>query len=261
MLPEHLFYTPAAGAVLKAGAQTLSAVFTPADTSTYSSATATVQLTVNQATPTISWAAPAGVANGDRPQRGTIGRHRECARNICLQPGSGRRSHRGDTTIDSRVFPHGHHRLRIRHSPHPLPLAVGRNDRRARSPGPVGCGGPTINVTPSMSVKHAEQHHHQRCQLCGHRLRCRHRRPLTSTIMIPCNVSFTVRPVPYSQTPNQTATIIGSIPVYGLRISYQISGCSQIQSIQYLESNGKSPSNGGGFLEMNAGHNQYHSPK
>ena len=39
-------YTPAAGAVLKAGTQTLTAVFTPTDTNTYSAATATVPLTV-----------------------------------------------------------------------------------------------------------------------------------------------------------------------------------------------------------------------
>ena len=57
-------YTPAAGAVLKAGTQTLSAVFTPADAGTSSSATATVQLTVNQATPVITWATPAPITAG-----------------------------------------------------------------------------------------------------------------------------------------------------------------------------------------------------
>ena len=56
-------YTPAAGTVLKAGTQTLSTVFTPTD-STYSAATATVQLTVNQATPAITWAALAPIATG-----------------------------------------------------------------------------------------------------------------------------------------------------------------------------------------------------
>ena len=57
-------YTPAAGTVLKAGKQTISAVFTPTDTKTYSAATASVQLTVNQASPTITWAAPAPIAAG-----------------------------------------------------------------------------------------------------------------------------------------------------------------------------------------------------
>ena len=63
-VPGTFTYTPAAGAVLKAGTQTLAVVFTPTDSNTYSSATATVQLTVNQATPTITWAAPAAIAQG-----------------------------------------------------------------------------------------------------------------------------------------------------------------------------------------------------
>ena len=57
-------YTPAAGTVLKAGTQTLSAVFTPTDTTTYSAATATVQLTVNQVTPVITWAPLAAITQG-----------------------------------------------------------------------------------------------------------------------------------------------------------------------------------------------------
>ena len=63
-VPGTFVYTPAAGVVLKAGTQTLSAVFTPTASSTYSSATATVQLTVNQANPTITWAAPAAITEG-----------------------------------------------------------------------------------------------------------------------------------------------------------------------------------------------------
>jgi Bacterial Ig-like domain (group 2) len=57
-------YTPAAGTVLKAGNQTLSATFTPSDSKTYSAATASVQLTVNQAAPTITWATPAPIVAG-----------------------------------------------------------------------------------------------------------------------------------------------------------------------------------------------------
>ena len=57
-------YTPAAGTTLKAGKQTLSATFTPTNTKTYSAATASVQLSVNQAAPTITWATPAPIATG-----------------------------------------------------------------------------------------------------------------------------------------------------------------------------------------------------
>jgi hypothetical protein len=57
-------YLPAAGTVLKAGAETLSVTFTPTDLIDYTTATATVPLTVNQATPTITWATPAAIVSG-----------------------------------------------------------------------------------------------------------------------------------------------------------------------------------------------------
>lgn len=46
-------YTPASGAVLATGTQTLSVTFTPTDSADYGTATATVQLTVNPASPTM----------------------------------------------------------------------------------------------------------------------------------------------------------------------------------------------------------------
>ncbi len=57
-------YSPALGAVLSTGSKTLSVTFTPADTTDYNPATATVTLTVNQATPAITWPAPAPIAYG-----------------------------------------------------------------------------------------------------------------------------------------------------------------------------------------------------
>ncbi len=57
-------YTPAAGTVLKAGSQTLSVTFTPTDATDYSTAKATVGLTVNQAAPAITWAAPSAIVYG-----------------------------------------------------------------------------------------------------------------------------------------------------------------------------------------------------
>ena len=58
-------YSPAAGAVLAAGAQTLSVTFTPTtDTIDYSPSTATVTLMVNMAVPPLTWTAPAAVTYG-----------------------------------------------------------------------------------------------------------------------------------------------------------------------------------------------------
>jgi len=57
-------YSPAAGAVLNAGAQTLSVAFTPDDAANYNSGSSTVSLTVNKAASTISWSNPADIAYG-----------------------------------------------------------------------------------------------------------------------------------------------------------------------------------------------------
>ncbi|MGA9672765.1 MAG: Ig-like domain repeat protein [Terracidiphilus sp.] len=57
-------YSPIAGTMLKAGAQTLSVTFTPTDTTDYTTATATVTLTVNRATPVINWATPGTILSG-----------------------------------------------------------------------------------------------------------------------------------------------------------------------------------------------------
>ena len=57
-------YSPAAGTVLAAGTRTLTATFTPTDTTDYNSASATVSLTVNKATPAITWTTPAAITYG-----------------------------------------------------------------------------------------------------------------------------------------------------------------------------------------------------
>jgi len=57
-------YTPVSGTVLTAGTHTLSVTLTPTDTTDYTTATTTVQLTVNKATPTISWSTPAAITYG-----------------------------------------------------------------------------------------------------------------------------------------------------------------------------------------------------
>jgi len=57
-------YSPAAGTVLVGGQHTLTAVFTPTDTTDYSSAAASVELTVTRATSVVSWSTPATVPTG-----------------------------------------------------------------------------------------------------------------------------------------------------------------------------------------------------
>ncbi|RII26598.1 MAG: hypothetical protein CXR31_09270 [Geobacter sp.] len=64
-VPGAFVYTPAGGTVPSAGTQTLSATFTPTDTTNYNNATATVSLTVNQATPTVTtWPTASAITYG-----------------------------------------------------------------------------------------------------------------------------------------------------------------------------------------------------
>ena len=57
-------YTPAKGTVLGAGMQTLNVVFTPSNTSNYTSASTSVMLQVNPAAPKITWLKPGAILYG-----------------------------------------------------------------------------------------------------------------------------------------------------------------------------------------------------
>jgi xyloglucan-specific exo-beta-1,4-glucanase len=62
--PGTFTYTPTAGTVLVAGTHSLSVAFTPTDTTKVLSGTKTNTITVNKATPTITWNTPAPVSVG-----------------------------------------------------------------------------------------------------------------------------------------------------------------------------------------------------
>ncbi|MGC8550150.1 MAG: beta strand repeat-containing protein [Acidobacteriaceae bacterium] len=62
-VPGTFTYTPAAGTVLTGGTQTLTVLFQPTS-SNYAPVTASVNITVTQATPTVTWATPAPIYYG-----------------------------------------------------------------------------------------------------------------------------------------------------------------------------------------------------
>jgi hypothetical protein len=62
--PGSFTYTPALGTLLTAGSHTLAVSFTPTDPVDYSSATASVSILVNQATPVITWTPPGAITYG-----------------------------------------------------------------------------------------------------------------------------------------------------------------------------------------------------
>ncbi|RXH55936.1 EF hand domain/PKD domain protein [Granulicella sibirica] len=57
-------YTPAAGTMLNAGTQTLKATFAPTDSTDFAASAGSATITVTQATPKITWTAPAPIAQG-----------------------------------------------------------------------------------------------------------------------------------------------------------------------------------------------------
>ena len=57
-------YSPAAGAVLAGGTQTLSVTFTPTDSTDYTTAKTSVSILVTPSTPVITWATPAAITYG-----------------------------------------------------------------------------------------------------------------------------------------------------------------------------------------------------
>ena len=63
-VPGNFIYNPAAGTILSAGARTLQVTFTPTDTTNYTTASSSVSLIVNKATPLIIWSKPANITNG-----------------------------------------------------------------------------------------------------------------------------------------------------------------------------------------------------
>ncbi|HEY3161421.1 MAG TPA: Ig-like domain repeat protein, partial [Vicinamibacterales bacterium] len=63
-VPGTFTYSPAAGSVLAADAQTLSVTFAPDDAANYAGATATTTLNVAKASTTIAWAAPGDIVYG-----------------------------------------------------------------------------------------------------------------------------------------------------------------------------------------------------
>jgi hypothetical protein len=63
-VPGTFLYTPTLGAVLSAGPQTLNVLFTPNDTANYTTASTSVNITVNKATPNVTWGAPAAITYG-----------------------------------------------------------------------------------------------------------------------------------------------------------------------------------------------------
>jgi N-acetylneuraminic acid mutarotase len=98
-------YTPAAGSVPNTGAQTLSVTLTPTDTTDYTTATATVQLTVSKAAPAITWPTPAAVTYGTALSATQLNASSTVAGTFAYTPASGTVLTAGAHTLSVTLTP------------------------------------------------------------------------------------------------------------------------------------------------------------
>ncbi|WP_433966888.1 beta strand repeat-containing protein [Tunturiibacter gelidiferens] len=104
-VPGSFVYTPAVGNVPAAGTDTLSVTFTPTDTTSYSTATKTVQIVVTQATPVITWANPASITFGTALSATQLNATASVPGNLVYTPAIGNIAAAGTDTLSVTFTP------------------------------------------------------------------------------------------------------------------------------------------------------------
>jgi Chitobiase/beta-hexosaminidase C-terminal domain/FG-GAP-like repeat/Bacterial Ig-like domain (group 3)/FG-GAP repeat len=104
-VPGTITYSPAAGTVLTAGTHVLTATFTPNDTVDFSTAKATVSLTVHRAVPQISWAAPAAILYGTALTNAQLDATSSVAGAFAYSPAAGAILPAGNQTLSATFTP------------------------------------------------------------------------------------------------------------------------------------------------------------
>jgi hypothetical protein len=250
-------YTPAAGTVLKVGTQTLTTTFTPTDTKTYSAAIASVQLTVNQASPTITWATPAPISAGAALSATQLDATASVPGTFMYNPAAGAVLAAGtqqltavfsptDTTDYSSATAHTSLVVGSPSNPptNPNPPSgptggpTGPPIGGPVGPAPTGCGGPTINLNSGMS-QGAIQTALYNAPSCALIVFAAGTYNINSSLTIPCSSKLTLTGPVASPA---TAIISGTFANSSL---FSMSGCSGV-TIEYLGFNGGRPSAGGG---------------
>ena len=236
-------YTPAAGTVLKAGKQTLSTTFTPTDTKTYSAATASVQLTVNQATPTITWAAPAAIAVGTALSTTQLDATANVPGTFMYNPAAGAVLPAGTQQLTAVFSPTDAtdyasataHASLVVSSPS---SGTGGSPTSPTSPtgptgpvgtAPTGCGGPTINLNSGMSQS-TLQSSITAASSCSLIVFAAGTYNISAPLTIPCAANLTVTGPP---TTPATAILSASF-ARGSGDIFNIYGCTAGTTVEYL---------------------------
>lgn len=98
-------YSPAAGAVLGAGSQSLSVTFTPSDSTDYTTATDSVTLVVNKAAPVITWPTPAAITYGTALSTSQLDATASVAGSFVYSPAAGTIPAVGNDTLSAQFTP------------------------------------------------------------------------------------------------------------------------------------------------------------
>jgi Chitobiase/beta-hexosaminidase C-terminal domain/Right handed beta helix region/Bacterial Ig-like domain (group 2) len=234
-IPGTFAYTPAAGTVLSAGKQTLSVIFTPTDTTTSSSATASVALTVNQATPVITWAQPAPVAAGATLSATQLDATANVPGSFMYSPAAGTVPAAGTQQLTAVFSPTdatdyasvtAHTSLVVNGTssgPGGGPTGPGGGPI---GPAPTGCGGPTIDLNSGMSES-TLQSTISSAPTCALIVFAAGTYTISSPVNIPCSSKLTLTgPAAWPTTAILNAT-------FTKHDIFTLSGCSGI-TIDYL---------------------------
>ena len=240
-------YTPAAGTMLKVGKQQLSVTFTPTDTKTYSAATASVQLSVNQATPVITWATPAPIATGTALSATQLNATANVPGSFMYNPAAGAVLGAGSQQLTAVFSPTdatdyasatAHTTLTVGSPSNPPSNPTGGPIGGPIGPAPTGCGGPTINVNSGMSQS-TLQSTISSAPSCALIVFAAGTYNISSSLHIPCSSKLTLTGPAASPA---TAIISGTFANSTL---FTMTACSGV-TIEFLGFNGGRPAGGGG---------------
>jgi hypothetical protein len=245
-VPGTFAYTPASGTVLTAGTQTLSVTFMPSNTSAYSAATASVQLSVAQATPVLTWAAPAPITVGTALSSAQLNAVANAPGTFQYSPAVGNVPAAGVQSLTAVFTPTDatdyasattHTSLTVNTAanptptptptPTPAPTPTPTPTPITGLPTPVGCGGPTINLNNTMSQS-TLQSTISSAPACSLIVFAPGTYNITGQLGIPCNSLQITGPVAATPTAILAASFQnGDIFVYG-------GNCTNAGSVNYL---------------------------
>jgi hypothetical protein len=256
-VPGTFAYTPAAGTVLKAGTQTLSATFTPTDTKTYSAAIATMKLSVNQATPVITWATPAPITTGTALSATQLDATASVPGSFMYNPAAGAVLAAGTQQLTAVFSPTDatDYASATAHASLVVGSASGGpvgGPTPPTPPPPTGCGGPTINLNSGMSESTLQSMINSASN-CALVVFAAGKYNITSALTIPCHSLTITGPVATPATAEIT-TSTANIFLFNM-----LGGCtSGTTTIEYLQLNGAGAfySDANNYSNINILHNQ-----